>query len=168
MNARHQRRRFSRGLFSARTLDIGQRGARRGIDAEREKQNIDRHGRRDRASARLRLENKGPQETARSRPERLPRVNAIHLQGTIPELPTPSRKREGVLVYGSGVWDAPGRGRDDARKVPSGRGFPPLGRKPGPTAALSVLKPNLGVRRQPPRLLSPHRRQPSRTLALSG
>lgn len=37
-----------------------------------------------------------------------------------------------------------------------------------PAAALSVPKPNLGVRRQPPRLLSPHRRQPSRTLALSG
>jgi len=38
----------------------------------------------------------------------------------------------------------------------------------GPPDALSVLKPNLGVRGQPPRLLSPHRRQPSQTLALSG
>lgn len=39
---------------------------------------------------------------------------------------------------------------------------------PAPPAALSVLKPNLGVRLQPPRLLSPNRRQPSRTLAISG
>ncbi len=84
------------------------------------------------------------------------------------EFPTPPRNRGGVLVYGLGVLAASGRGRVDARKVPSGRGFPTPGREPAPPAALSVLKPNLGVRRQPPRLLSPHRRQPSRTLALSG
>jgi len=48
---------------------------------------------------------------------------------------------------------------------PAGAGVSALS---APPPALSTLKPNLGVRGQPPRLLSPHRRQPSRTLALSG
>jgi len=39
---------------------------------------------------------------------------------------------------------------------------------PTDTAALSVPKPNLGVRAQPSGFLSGHRAQPSRTLALSG
>lgn len=80
----------------------------------------------------------------------------------------PSRKRGGVLVYGSGVLAPRAVVGGDARKVPSVRGFPTPRPEPAPPAALSVLKPNLGVRRQPPRLLSPPRRQPSRTLALSG
>lgn len=77
------------------------------------------------------------------------------------ELPTPSRKREGVLVYGPAEIRPGGRGAKCPNKSGANRGS-------ADPAALSVLKPNLGVRRQPPRLLSPHRRQPSQTLAFSG
>ena len=54
------------------------------------------------------------------------------------EFSTPSRKRGGVLVYGSGVLDSSGRGGDDARKAPSRRGFPTPGRNPArPPRSLS-------------------------------
>lgn len=52
-----------------------------------------------------------------------------------------------------------------SRGVPSGRRFPTPGREPGPPAALSVLKANLGVWRQARRLVLPtcdsHARFPS-------
>jgi len=77
------------------------------------------------------------------------------------EFTTPPRKSGGVLVDGSGQFEASAR----PRRVSSARAFP---RVPAPCAALLVLELNLGVRGQPGRLPSDHRRQSSQALALFG
>ena len=59
------------------------------------------------------------------------------------ELWTATRKRGGVLVDGSAPGDAPRPARGKSRRGGGLRGGAALG---GPAAALSVLKPNLGVR----------------------
>lgn len=75
-------------------------------------------------------------------------AGGLRLRVLLRKLPTPSRKRGDVLIYGSAEIQPGGAGANHPDKSGVRRGSPSL-------AALSVLKPNLGVRRQPPRLLSP-------------
>jgi len=78
----------------------------------------------------------------------------------IGELSRPPRNRGGVLVDGLDPRGAPPAigGPSDAKPGPGGV-YGARGHLSAAPAALSILKPNLGVRRQPRRLLSPHRRQ---------
>ena len=75
---------------------------------------------------------------------------------TSPNAANDMRKRGGVLVYGSGKLAAPRPWPPRSAESPSGRGFPTLGRHPGPTRrALGLETESWGPKATPTVALAP-------------